>query len=107
LLFKREFLKRVKSGEKVVTIRPLWGRTASLEVGRVYSARDHWSQKAKTYVQITSKAVKKLGEVSAEEARMAGLQSLEHFKKAWISCYGYWNQNELVAVFHLRLAQKR
>jgi hypothetical protein len=72
LLFKREFLKRILGGEKVVTIRPLWSRTASLEVGRVYSARDHWSQKAKTYVVITGKTVKKLGEVTAEEAQMGG-----------------------------------
>jgi hypothetical protein len=107
MLFKREFLRRILSGEKVVTIRPLWSRTASLEVGRIYSARDHWSQKAKTYVEITGKTIKKLGEVTAEEARMAGLQSLEHLKEAWTSCYGYWNPNELVAVFQLRLAKKR
>jgi hypothetical protein len=107
LLFKREFLKRILSGEKVATIRPLWSRTASLEVGRVYSARDHWSQKAKTYVVITGKTVKNLGEVTVREARMAGLQSLEHLEKAWISCYGYWDPNEPVAVFQLRLAQKR
>jgi hypothetical protein len=106
LLFKREFLKRIKSGEKVVTIRPLWSRTASLEVDRVYSARDHWSLKAKTYVQITGKTVKKLGEVTAEEARMAGLGSLEDFRKAWISCYGYWDPNEPVAVVRLCQARK-
>jgi hypothetical protein len=58
-------------------------------------------------VQITSKAVKKLGEVSDEEARMAGLQSLEHFKKAWISCYGVWNPNEPIVIFQLRLFQNR
>jgi hypothetical protein len=45
------------------------------------------------------KTIKKLGEVTSEEARMAGLQSLEHLKEAWTSCYGYWNPNELVAVF--------
>jgi hypothetical protein len=107
LLFKREFLKRILSGEKVATIRPLWSRTASLEVGRIYSARDHWSQKAETYVVITGKTLKKLNEVTAEEARMAGLSSLEDFRKAWISCYGYWDPNEPVVVFMLRLAQKR
>jgi hypothetical protein len=38
---------------------------------------------------------------------MAGLQSLEHLEKAWISCYGHWDPNEPIAVFQLRLAQKR
>jgi hypothetical protein len=107
LLFKREFLRRILNGEKVVTIRPLWSRTASLEVGRVYSARDHWTRRAETYVQITDKTVKRLGEVTAEEALMAGLSSLEDFRKAWISCYGYWNPNEPVVVYRLRLDRKR
>lgn len=107
MLFKRDFLRRIVSGEKVATIRPLWSRTASLEVGRVYGARDHWSQKAKTYVVITGKEVKKLGEVTLEEVRMAGLQSLEHLKETWMSCYGYWDLNEKVAVFHLRLVHER
>jgi hypothetical protein len=106
LLFKREFLRRILSGEKVATIRPLWSRTASLEVGRIYSARDHWSQKAKTYVVITGKEIKRLSEVTLEEVRMVGLRSLEHLRVTWLSCYGYWDPNEPVTVFQLRLAQK-
>jgi hypothetical protein len=58
-------------------------------------------------VLIPGKTVKKLGEVTTEEARMAGLSSLEDFRKAWISCYGYWDPNEPVVVFQLRLTKKR
>jgi hypothetical protein len=63
-------------------------------------------EELKTYVQITDKTVKRLGEVTAEEALMAGLSCLKDFRKAWISCYGYWNPKEPVAVFQLRLARK-
>ncbi|MGQ9565314.1 MAG: ASCH domain-containing protein [Candidatus Bathyarchaeales archaeon] len=99
LIFKREQLAKILSGEKTVTRR----YDDSFEVDVDYAARANLNEKACVRVLITAKYKQQLGAMTLRDARKEGFRSLEAFKKAWKRCYHDWKPESWVWVYEFRV----
>ena len=100
VLFKRPLLFLVLQGRKTQTRRV---HKHQLALGRVYGIRSMWFEKSKGYIRITGKFYQKLGDISQEDVRKEGFQSLEDFKRAWESIHGVWQPEQAVIVYEFEL----
>jgi len=51
-------------------------------------------------------AQQRLGDITAEDAKKEGFESLEELRKAWVKIYGSWNPGQIVTVYDFQLAKK-
>lgn len=100
LTFKRPFLSLILTGKKTQT-RRLNGR--KLQEGHIYAVMDDWTEGPKAYVRIIRKFQQRLGDITPEEIRKEGFNTLEEFKTAWIRCYGSWNPETQVTVYEFEI----
>jgi len=107
MLFKKKHIELILAGRKTQT-RRLPGKSANYSVGRVYAIRDRWFSKAQGYILITRKFRQKLGEISLEDVRKEGYESLEEFRRAWEEVHGpeSWQPNLTVTVYEFKPSQK-
>jgi hypothetical protein len=96
----------ILKGEKTQT-RRLSGKSANYKVGYAYSIRDKWFSKAQGYILITRKFRQKLGDISPEDAKKEGYNSLDEFRAVWIKINGSWKPDEIVTSYEFELARKR
>lgn len=100
VLFKRRLLELVLQRRKTQTRRI---QKQELAVGRTYGIRSTWFEKPKAYIRITRKFYQKLGEISLEDVRKEGFQSLDDFKHAWENIYGEWTPEQTVIAYEFEL----
>jgi len=77
-------------------------------VKHTYSLRDNWFGKPQGYIRITRKFRQKLREITFEDVKKEGYNSLEEFRRAWEEIHGpgSWNPNETVIVYEFRAVKK-
>ncbi len=104
MLFKKKHIEMILAGKKTQT-RRLPGKSASYYVGRVYAIRDNWFAKPSGYILITRKFHQKLGEISLEDIKKEGYNSLEEFRRAWEEIHGKgsWNPKQAVTVYEFKV----
>ena len=96
MLFKEKHIKKIVRGEKTMTRRT---HKLTLKVGKIYSIRSRYFEKSKEYIKITRKFQQRLGDITLEDIRKEGYETLEGFKCAWIEINGKWNPDQLVWVY--------
>ncbi len=107
MLFKKKHIELILAGK--TQTRRLPGKSASYQVGRVYAIKDSWFSKAEGYILITRKFHQKLGDISLEDAKKEGYNSLEEFRRAWEEIHGKgsWNPKQVATVYEFRVVKKR
>ena len=100
VLFKRPLLFLVLQGRKTQTRRV---HKQELAVGRTYGVRSMWFEKSKGYIRVTRKFQQLLGDISLEDVRKEGFQSLDDFKRAWENIHGSWTPDQTVIVYEFEL----
>jgi len=101
LLFRRHLIKKILRGEKTRTIRP----TGKYKVGRVYAVQERPGAKKVAEILITGKRAKKLGMLTPEDIEPDGYNSLESFKREWLSMYGRWDPEQQVWLYDFKVVR--
>jgi hypothetical protein len=99
-LFKRPLLFLVLQGRKTQTRRT---HKHKLTVGRVYCIRSAWFEKSKGFILITRRFAQRLGDISPEDARKEGFNTVEEFVREWEAINGKWTPGEIVTVYEFEL----
>ncbi|MEM3566915.1 MAG: ASCH domain-containing protein [Candidatus Bathyarchaeia archaeon] len=99
LIFKRPLLFLILEGRKTQTrrLKPLW------KEGCIYPIMDDYSEGPKGYVRIIRCWQQRLGDITPEEAKAEGFNSLEEFKATWIRLYGFWQPEIFVYAIEFQL----
>jgi hypothetical protein len=105
MLFKRNLLMKIVSGEKTATRRPTERKRGRrvYEVGEKVGIRNGYD-KPKAYIIITRRYRQKIGDTTDEDAKKEGFKDLEEFKRIWRRFYGNWTPNRIVWVYEFKLA---
>jgi hypothetical protein len=98
-LFKRRDLIAVREHRKTQTRRV---HRHEWKLGRRYALRDKWFDKPKGYILITRKFQQRLDDISQEDIKKEGFESMEDFQKWWIEINGEWNPDQIVIVYEFR-----
>jgi len=104
MLFKKHLIKRIQERRKTQTRRI---SRRKYRVDRTYSIRDNWFGKPQCHIHITRRFEQKLGEISPEDIKKEGFNSLEEFRRVWeeINGKGSWDPEEMVIVYEFELVQ--
>jgi len=54
-------------------------------------------------ILITRRWQERLGDISPEDVKKEGYETLEDFKKAWTDIYGSWNPDDIVWVYEFKV----
>ncbi|MEM1589626.1 MAG: ASCH domain-containing protein, partial [Candidatus Bathyarchaeia archaeon] len=103
-LFKRHNIKKILAGVKTQTRRI---HKHTWKIGKAYALKDSWFSKGKAYIIITRKFRQKLGEITPEDVKKEGYNSLEEFKAEWMKLHGEWNPDQIVWVYEFKLADAK
>ena len=101
LLFKRPLLIKVLSGEKTQTRRK---RRPNVKVGGDYRLRKGYSW-LQTRITVTGLRRQRLGDVTPDDARREGFDTLAEFMDAWTGIYGGWDPDQEVWVVDFVLTE--
>ncbi|MBN1358121.1 ASCH domain-containing protein [Candidatus Bathyarchaeota archaeon] len=100
ILFKSHLIARILQKRKTQT-RRLHKR--KWQVGRNYAITDRWFSKPKGHIRIKRLFQQRLGDVSEDEAKAEGYESLADFQEDWKAITGYWNPDETVTAYEFEL----
>ena len=102
-LFKRNLIPLIHQGLKTHTRRT---HKNEWKIGHTYKIKENYLDKGQGKILITRRFKQQLGNISLEDAKKEGFQTLEEFKSAWREINGNWNPNQTVTVYEFRLAAK-
>ncbi|MHA1834988.1 MAG: ASCH domain-containing protein [Candidatus Baldrarchaeia archaeon] len=105
MLFKRTLLGKILSGEKTQTRRPVTKKRGRqvYSVGQKVGVRNGFKPYV-AYIIIKRRYKARLGDITEQDAKKEGFNSVEEFKQFWIEIYGKWDPNQLVWVYEFELA---
>jgi hypothetical protein len=103
VLFKRRLIHKIRQGQKTQTRRT---HKRTWKVGRMYAIRDRWFGKPLGHIKIVKKFQQKLGEISLEDVKKEGFNSLEDFRKAWTEINAFWDPEQIVTVYEFAYVEK-
>ena len=100
-LFKRRLIHKIRTGEKTQTRRT---HKRTWKPGKTYTIRASYFGKPLGHIKIIKKFKQKLGEISPEDVKKEGFNSLEEFRKAWeeINGEGSWDPEQIVTVYEFK-----
>lgn len=104
MLFKKHLLHKVMDGTKTQT-RRIHKRT--LKVGRTYGASCRRYQKSQAHITILRASPERIGDITLEDVKAEGFNTLEEFKETWIKINGSWNPDQLVTAYEFRLLKTK
>lgn len=104
ILFKKEHIEKILNGEKTQTRRT--GKR-QYRVGRRYRLQRSWFEWTDIKILITRRFRQKLGEISPEDVKKEGYNTLEEFRRAWIEINGNWNPEQVVNVYEFKLSSRK
>jgi len=95
LLFKKQFISKIREGEKTQTRRL---KKPNIKIGKTYSLRSSYRSVLPENILITDIFQQYLGEISQEDVSKEGFDSLNMFINIWREIYGSFNPEELIWV---------
>jgi len=104
MLFKRHHIRKILEDRKTQTRRT---SRYKYKIGSRYSIRDRWFGEPQGHVIIKRRFEQRLGEISLEDVRKEGYDSLEEFRKAWIEINGSWDPEKIVTVYEFKRVKKK
>jgi hypothetical protein len=103
MLFKKPLLEKIIDGSKTQTRRT---SKQTYKVGQTYGVTCRRYQKSQGHIQILNAKQPRLGDITQEDVKAEGFQTLDEFKETWIKINGEWNLNQLVTAYEFRLCPK-
>jgi len=101
-LFKRKHIKKILEGKKTQTRRI---HKHTWKVGKVYSIRDRWFSKPQGHILIIRKFRQRLEDISLEDVKKEGYNSLREFRRVWEEIHGSWDPEQVVTVYEFKLCE--
>jgi len=92
--FTDDNLDLILQGKKTQT-RRMWTKP-QCQVGKIYFAQS--KRRRGIPIKITDMYRQRLGDISQEEIRKEGFNTLEEFQQVWNNIYGEWNDDITVWV---------
>lgn len=102
-LFKRRHIHKIHEGQKTQTRRT---HKRTWKLGKTYSIRASYFGKPEGHIKILKKFKQPLGEISLEDVKKEGFESLEDFRKAWIEINGSWDPEQVVTVYEFKYVER-
>lgn len=104
-LFKRRLIQKVRSGEKTQTRRT---HKRTWKLGKTYSIRASYFGKPEGHIKILKKFKQPLGEISLQDVKKEGFNTLEEFRRAWeeINGKGSWDPEQTVTVYEFKYVEE-
>jgi hypothetical protein len=99
LLFKTQFLPKIREGKKTQTRRLKQPR---LKIGRSYHITKKYNTTKPEKVKILNIFQQKLGEISEEEINKEGFNTKQEFIKAWKAIYGNYDPEATIWVIEFQ-----
>ena len=105
-IFKRKYIAKILQGTKTQTRRT---HKHTWQIGKVYDIRDTWYSKPQAHIKIIRKFKQKLGDISLEDVKKEGYNSLEEFRRAWkeVNGEGSWDANQTVIAYEFKLVSSK
>jgi len=99
--FKKELAIKIIQGKKTQTIR----KNSKLKVGQIYCV-NIGPRPAVARIKIIEKQEITLGELTEEDAKREGFETLEEFKEYWIRILGLpWRVDEKYYVYRFKVVE--
>jgi hypothetical protein len=76
-----------------------------LKERRIYALKRSWIKFTGDYIKITKVTHQRLKDVTEEEAKKEGFNTLEEFKATWIRINGSWDPDTEVVVYDIELTE--
>jgi len=104
-LFKRRHIHMIREGRKTQTRRT---HKRTWKIGRIYAIRDRWFGKPLGHIKITRKFRQKLGDISSEDVKKEGYNSLEELRRAWEEINGpdSWDPERIITVYEFEYIER-
>jgi hypothetical protein len=104
VLFKAEHIPMVLQHQKTQTRRI---HKREWKIGKIYPFSDKLFGKPKGHILITRKWRERLGDISAEDIRKEGYNSLEEYQKVWERIFKMpWNPDLIVKAYEFHPCSK-
>ena len=100
VLFKHHLITPILQKRKTQTRRR---HKRKWQVGRTYTFTDRWFDKPHGCIRIKRRFQQRLGDVSEQEAKAEGYESLADFREDWKSITGDWNPDETITAYEFEL----
>ena len=101
MFFKEAMRKKIEEGKKTVTRRP-WSRPMA-KVGGIYQVRITQYKKGYHFlIKVLDLKKQKLGDMTLEDAKAEGFESIKEFGDYWTKINGFYDRNEEVTVITFR-----
>ena len=105
LLFKFYHALLILQGKKTQT-RRIWKRPR-VKIGGIYKAKLRpFDKKYFALLKVTRLRKEKLGEISFEDVKKEGYDTLREFMDVWKQIHGDWNPNQEVYVVDFEVVKK-
>ena len=101
MLFREKHIKKILRGEKTMTRRI---HKRPYRVGLKYRIQRSWYDWTDIQILITRRFRQRLGDISPEDIRKEGYQTLEEFREAWIEINGEWDPDLMVWAYEFEKA---
>jgi len=103
-IFERKHVAKILTGQKTQTRRT---HKHEYEIGRVYPICDNYYGKPQGYIKIIRKFRQRLGDMSSQDVKKEGYNSLEEFRKVWEEIYGPWKPDKIVIAYEFKLVSSK
>jgi hypothetical protein len=100
MLFKKPLIEKILDGSKTQT-RRLSKQT--YKAGRTYGVTCRRYQKSQAHIQILQAKQQRLGDITREDVKAEGFQTIEEFKETWRKINREWNPDLIVTVYEFHL----
>jgi len=105
VLYRKDSREKILIGKKTQTRRRQPRRM--LRVGKIYRMKKDWYTWTHSQLRITRRFRQRLGDITHEEVKKEGYESLEDFKQAWEEINGNWDPDEVVTVYEFKLVKEK
>ena len=95
LLFKRQFISKIREGTKTQTRRL---KQPKLRIGKAYFLRSSYRSVLPEKIQVTDIFQQFLGEITMEDIQKEGFHTEDEFIEIWREIYGSYKADELIWV---------
>jgi len=102
-LFKKQHIKLILEGRKTQTRRR---HKHPWKPGRIYRIKVSWFKSTPYRIKILRRFRQRLGDMTEEDAKAEGFNSLEEFRRAWEEIHGQWNPDEEVWAYEFKLIMR-
>lgn len=99
LLFKRQFITKIRKGTKTQTRRLKQPR---LKIGKKYSLRENYKTTLPDKILITDIYQQYLGDITPEDVKKEGFTTKKEFKEIWTDIYGEYAPEMYIWVVEFR-----